>query len=260
MNILLLLFITLCFIETPLAYAYSYDSTCICAAQSTNGYYCQSYTCQTREVVIKCFSGDSYVLTKNGIEKSLKNVSVGDDVLVVDEQNNLIYEPVYGFIHSEIDGYYDFLAVFVAIDKETMYTLKVSPNHLVFLYDKQQPVFAGNLKRGDQLMTVNSHQQIVAGEVIDIKLQHSQGFYAPLTRSGTIVVDGVVASNYATISNHRLAHLTMKPLYWYSKLVAQLKNSNDIHPYAKYLHTLAGIIDLWDNQMYDNTFHVTGFI
>ena len=48
--------------------------------------------------------------------------------------------------------------------------------------------------------------------VVDVKTSPNFGMYAPLTSSGNIVVDDILASCYATFANHRLAHSAMTPL------------------------------------------------
>lgn len=67
-------------------------------------------------------------------------------------------------------------------------------------------IFAGHLKLGDQLQMISTDGLKQAGSVVDIRLIRSQGFYAPLTPSGKLVVDGILVSNYATVANHQLAH------------------------------------------------------
>ena len=46
----------------------------------------------------------------------------------------------------------------------------------------------------------------------------SLGAYAPLTREGNIMADGVLASCYADI-DHDLAHLSMAPMQWYKNIM-----------------------------------------
>ena len=55
--------------------------------------------------------------------------------------------------------------------------------------------------------------------MINIEGVVSQGFYAPLTRSGTIVISGLVASNYAEIRDHHLAHMAMQPYRLWRRIV-----------------------------------------
>ena len=45
------------------------------------------------------------------------------------------------------------------------------------------------------------------------------GVYAPLTSTGNIVVDDVVASCYASYGSHRLAHTVMSPLVYARRFV-----------------------------------------
>ena len=42
--------------------------------------------------------------------------------------------------------------------------------------------------------------------------------YVPLTSDGNIIVDGIVASCYASL-DHDLAHISMKPMQWSSKII-----------------------------------------
>ena len=45
-----------------------------------------------------------------------------------------------------------------------------------------------------------------------VPLEFFLGAYAPVTMEGNIMVDGVLASCYALVSNHDLVLLVMKPL------------------------------------------------
>merc|ERR1712048_1279518 len=94
----------------------------------------------------------------------------------------------------------------------------VSPNHIVFLADGTDKL-AANLLVGDELLVAQG-----SGKVSSIKSAiGNEGMYAPLTASGTIVVDGAVASNYATHSSltwipHTAIHAAFFPLRLYHAL------------------------------------------
>ncbi|CAF1466224.1 unnamed protein product [Rotaria sordida] len=66
------------------------------------------------------------------------------------------------------------------------------------------------------------------GEIISIQVTKQQGFYAPLTPSGTIVVNKILASNYATVSNHVLAHQMMGIYRWWISLVGGSQSTERI--------------------------------
>ena len=53
--------------------------------------------------------------------------------------------------------------------------------------------------------------------------------FVPLTADGTIVVDRVLASCYASF-NHDLAHLIMTPMQLYPEIIDWIVGANDGHP------------------------------
>merc|ERR1711959_279943 len=109
-------------------------------------------------------------------------------------------EPVLGFLHK-VSG----LAQESMTVAHAQGTFRASANHIVFTNRGDMPVSA--LRPGDQLLAENSASPILAvGQEIT-----TAGMYAPLTSSGAIVVDGVIASNYGTPSSgmslpHGAAH------------------------------------------------------
>lgn len=53
-------------------------------------------------------------------------------------------------------------------------------------------------------------------QIVSVNYVVRKGIYAPLTREGNIVVNSVVASCYAVINDHDLAHMSFAPVRWYS--------------------------------------------
>ena len=85
-----------------------------------------------------------------------------------------------------------------------------------------------------------------------------EGVYAPLTATGTIVVDGALASCYAVINNPTLAHAVFAPMRGWHELSARLPSwlsplsslntqvdslpQKGVHLYAKLLYELGSLL------------------
>jgi len=183
-----------------------------------------------------CFAGEASLEVMGQGATAIKDVKIGDRVLVQNTRGALDYEAVLGFLHAatkpgELSAY---LSVTHSHGK-----LQVSPNHIVFRADGVN-AFAGHLKVGDELLVARGD-----GKVLDI--EHSvgnSGMFAPLTAFGTVVVDGVVASNYAIHSTsvwvpHHALHAAFFPLRAYYALgfssAPMEQNVDQIHPFASFL-------------------------
>ena len=55
------------------------------------------------------------------------------------------------------------------------------------------------------------------------------GAYVPLTADGNIVVEGVLASCYASC-HHDLAHFAMTPMQWYPEIISWIFGVNKGYP------------------------------
>ena len=76
--------------------------------------------------------------------------------------------------------------------------------------------FAKRLNRDDTIITFNFKNKSRQEEKIkSILIDPVEGFAAPLTLSGTLLVNGILASNYAIIDSQRVAHAVMAPVRWW---------------------------------------------
>lgn len=249
-----------CLLQTISSQSGSYDTLCTCTQTSTNGLFCQAWQCRTDQIT-KCFSSDATVeIMKTKQRKPMKYLDIGEQILVdIDHRNQPIYEPVYAFIHASENGTYDYLKI--TVDNHVEQPLIISSNHLVFRFNQSKPMFAGYLKVGDQLESISKDNIKQAGTIIDIALIKSQGFYAPLTRSGKLVVDGIVVSNYAVVANHQLAHLAIQPYRWWIDFAQSTSYSEHIHWYCQVLYSLIEQINQWlfSIELYDGSFFISKF-
>jgi len=159
---------------------------------------------------ITCFSEVSTVQVENVGTVNMKNLKVGARVLT--ESGD--FEPVIAFAHRAPTVAAEFLQF-----KTVAGDLEMTADHLVFVAGKSSPVRADSIQVGDALRG--------EGATVDsIKNVQRTGLYAPMTPSGTVVVDGIAASSYISIdknsefltiggqaimSYHNYIHLTLSP-------------------------------------------------
>jgi Hint module len=126
---------------------------------------------------LTCFSGMSSITVEGKGKMTMDDLKIGDRVLV-DTTGN--YEEVFSFGHYDPSRIGEYLLI-------QPFNLEMSKDHMIFIAGGSA-VPASHLKVGDQL---ESGDRITA-----IKHVTRKGAYAPFTRSGSIVVNGVRASTY----------------------------------------------------------------
>ena len=176
---------------------------------------------------IGCFPGESSVRLINGEVKIMSDLDIGDHVLAYDViTDQFVYSPVILFSHREPEVTTTFLSVKTSNGRN----LFLTKNHLVHVFrrttseildssnneihetnTKVKTLFAGDLQRGDSLITSPSPADnitVVHSAIVALQSIERQGVYAPVTHIGTIVVDDVVASCYCEIIDHDRVHAT----------------------------------------------------
>merc|ERR1711924_307275 len=142
-----------------------------------------------------CFPNSATVQTKHGTVP-ISKLSVGDEVMT----GKGFAEVMFFAVHKP-----DADAKHLKITTSTR-TLVVSASHGLFDADSH-PVVAGKVKVGDTLHT--------AGVVEKIEPVRAKGLIAPITTTGTLVVNGVTTSDYGPFAQrvgHDVAHAAMAPL------------------------------------------------
>ena len=158
-----------------------------------------------------CFPGEATVWVKNVGERKMENLQIGDIVLTSSGFNEVV-----GFLHRE-----PFEAPFLRINTN-FGMLTISRDHIVFVQDactRRTNLPAACLRPGvHNILRLHADGNFIAIPITDISATRSEGFYAPLTTSGDIVVDGFLCSCYATPTNweltntHAISDLIMSPL------------------------------------------------
>ena len=77
------------------------------------------------------------------------------------------------------------------------------------------------------------------------------GAYVPLTKEGSIIVDGVLASCYPSV-NHDLSNFGMTPMKWFPEVVEWIfGEDNGLQSFAIIAENIGNIIDI-DYQNYQS--------
>lgn len=147
---------------------------------------------------VNCFSPEATVRSKAKGVIAMKDLQVGDEILASGGK----YETVYSIPHADSSRPQVFLQI--KSDVADNVAIELSDDHLIYVYGKKHPFPASEIKVGDYLVDSNGS----ATKVTMISKVLRKGIYAPLTPSGTMIVDGVQVSSYALIQ-----HGTSSPEY-----------------------------------------------
>merc|ERR1712125_61971 len=185
-------------LDSPLQYGYDAD-TAITAVEGGWG--------------PTCFPGDAMVNVYNRGPTEIASLSVGDEVLVESVGGGRTFAPVLAFLHK-VPGSIGLSHKSVTV-VHSQGTFRASANHLAFVLSEggvraDMPVSA--LRPGDHLIVPSANGKEMPSLIISTGLKSTfAGMYAPCTSSGSLVVDGVIASNYGAPSSgaslpHGAAH------------------------------------------------------
>ena len=174
-----------------------------------------------------CFSGVTVVQTRHKGAVPMEELQVGDEVLV--STGNIMgqryqYEPVYAFAHRNPSHKTQFRVLLPS-------KLEVTDNHLVAVKGRGF-IPASMIDKGDVL---SDGQQITHMTEIT-----RTGIYAPFTKSGRLIVNGVEVSSYLSLglnqtlmigsvemplSFHSLSHTAVTPFRMYCRFVLSMGSS-----------------------------------
>mmetsp|Transcript_54127 Transcript_54127/g.116885 ORF Transcript_54127/g.116885 Transcript_54127/m.116885 type:complete len:772 (-) Transcript_54127:179-2494(-) len=204
-----------------------------------------------------CFPGSALVSTLSDGPLPLANLRAGDQVLVEKSAGTIAYEPVLGFLHS-IPSVSGWSSDFVTI-RHSRGELSATAAHIIFVLSRsgrsRLSKSVSELQVGDKLLAMEDGR-LVSSPVLAIRMDRDgSGMYAPYTASGTLLVNGVLASNYAVpqgyLLSHALAHAFLFPLRAYHLLGADrlmrtlysfmdarlcIGSGAELHPYVDFAY------------------------
>ena len=152
-----------------------------------------------------CFPGSAMFIDTHGRQRDMSSMRVDDEVQVI-ANNEIRFEPVITFIHRQPEVMQEFLQ----ITTERNNILKITEDHLLFVEKtgKAKAIPARDVKVGDTLF-VRAVHSAEKDAVLSITKVYDEGVYAPVTLSGTILVNNVHTSCYFDVLSHEWSHRAM---------------------------------------------------
>jgi len=152
-----------------------------------------------------CYPGSAIFIDRQGRRRQIDSLDVGDEVQVI-INNDIRAEPVITFIHRQPEVVQEFLQ----ITTEKSNILKITEDHLLFVErtGKATAIPARDVKVGDTLY-VKAGDNVEKDAVLSISKVFEKGVYAPVTLSGTLLVNNVHTSCYFDVLSHEWSHKAM---------------------------------------------------
>ncbi len=100
---------------------------------------------------------------------------------------------------------------------------------------------AKNIRIGMNIYVMNENGVLTTETIANVTDIVKQGYIAPLTEEGTLIVNNVAASCYATINSHYVAHAVLTPMRWWYGIFGVSKESNEmigVHWFTKMLYEM----------------------
>ncbi|XP_029975167.1 desert hedgehog protein [Salarias fasciatus] len=168
-----------------------------------------------------CFPGWARVTVAGGRQKTLSSLAPGDMVMAMSATGRVVFSRILLFLHHDQES----RSTFLSLETEDGHRLALTAHHLVFLAPRcssdgggYRAQFASRAKTGDCVLIHTAGGEVLPSQITAVSAVGGVGVYAPLTEAGTLFVDGVLASSYALVEDHGLAHWAFGPVRLFSSL------------------------------------------
>ena len=153
-----------------------------------------------------CFPASATFTDKQGRRRSMYYLKIGEEVQVLTGKGIRV-EPVLTYIHRQPDVMQTYLKITTTKEK----ILKITEDHLLFVKKNGQPtsIPARDVSIGDTVFVRGDRDTVETDTVQSISFVFEKGVYAPVTLSGTILVDDVHTSCYFDLLSHDWSHRAM---------------------------------------------------
>lgn len=202
-----------------------------------------------------CFPSKAKVELRSGKKIPISELAIGDTVKTFSKGGEIIFSPVVTFL----DQAPDYKGHYYTITTEDNIKLTLSEAHLVFEFQLKlggntfRSVHASQIKPGDYILVhVSTYRAPIAKGVMSVTTAERLGAFAPVTREGTMIVDGVWVSCYADIVDHDLVDSFMSPLKSLYNMAPQMLGARGtfVHGYLKQVLRPIGLRLLGKEKFY----------
>ena len=154
-----------------------------------------------------CYPGSATFVDIHLQRRKMESLKVGEVVQVVNNKE-IQFEPVITFIHRQTEVMQEFLEITTLHGRKI---LKITEDHLLFVEKGGQAAVipARDVNIGDTLYVTDDQNVVKKDEVQTIGFVWEKGVYAPVTLSGTILVNDVHTSCYFDVLSHEWSHWAM---------------------------------------------------
>ncbi|XP_046395175.1 desert hedgehog protein A-like [Ischnura elegans] len=167
----------------------------------------------------------------------INRLRIGQYVQAANEEGQLISSKVLGFLDKRPNE----TAPYITLTLASGHAVSLSANHLLYVTAlnnstdgnaegsmssiPSHPVYAGQVQLGHYLY-IPMDGQLRANPVVGISYGFKLGAYVPLTEHGSIIVDGALASCYASFP-HWLSHALLMPARYFPEILLDTEDSQD---------------------------------
>jgi len=194
----------------------------------------------------ECFPAHATVRLEDGRVVRMSDVHIGDKVQAVNGAGELVYSEVYAWLDRSPTAVTEYINFH--LDGHTN-VLQVTPAHMVFV--NKNPICdlsSGTYMRAREVsagwyLCRRTDAALQPARISAVSVTVEDGAYAPDTMTGNVVVNGVLASTYATVNHQQLAYWAMVPLRvaYFCLPTGWVSSSQDngVHWYASMLSEMA---------------------
>ena len=193
-----------------------------------------------------CYPGSAIIYDSNSRARRIESLQVGDKVLVI-TKNDIQSDSVITFIHRQPEVVEEFLKIVTTKEK----ILLITADHLLFveLMGQATAIPARDVKIGDTVYIRGSHGS-ETDLVRSISTVYEKGAYAPVTLSGTILVNDVHTSCYFDVLSHEWSHRAMsiaRALHYVSpsmvRRISAVGEKDGFPGWCRLAHTMLTLLD-----------------